>query len=108
MCHAQSMNNVECAEKMKDLNNAYFHNEENLEKIVEVRSTQELSHSRKLGQKLVRTSFFSCPWVVKGRVVKTMLERADKKAADVIRTPDKHLRAKMYAGDIIPISFSAN
>lgn len=39
MRHAQSMNKAECAEKMKDLNNAYFHNEENLEKIVEVRST---------------------------------------------------------------------
>lgn len=39
MCHAQPMDSAECAEKMKDLNNAYFHNEENLGKTVEVRST---------------------------------------------------------------------
>lgn len=32
------MNSAECAEKMKDLNNAYFPNEENLVKRTEARS----------------------------------------------------------------------
>lgn len=48
---------------------------------MEASSTLELNHSRKLGQKLVRTLFFSCPWVVRDYVVKTPLERADKKGS---------------------------